>query len=66
MPAVNLSIQGNGPSYSCKYKTARTALAVNVGQTIISDFATSNHDYDDVPELEKSVRVLYTAVAYKY
>ena len=66
MAAVNFSIQGSGPPYPCIFKTAPTAVAVNVRQTIISDLAMGSHAFDDVPEFEKLVRVLYTAVAYKY
>ena len=62
--AVNLSIEGGGRSY--KYRSGPTAVAVSVHQTITSDFEMRKHDYDDAPELETSVRLLYTAVVDKY
>ena len=56
-----MSIRQSKTAY--KYKTGGTAVAVNVHQTTASDFATSKLDYDNVPELEKLVRVLYTCDA---
>ena len=64
--AVNFAIQGNGPSYSHKFRTGPT-VAVSVDREITWDFAPSTkHDYDDMPEVGKLVRVLYTVVAHKY
>jgi hypothetical protein len=57
-------MEGSGRSY--KYRSGPTAVVVSVHQTITSDLEMRKHDYDDAPELEKSVRVLYTAVVDKY
>jgi hypothetical protein len=59
-----LNMQSFRPSrITHKAKTGSTAVNVTVHHTTTADFSRSKHDYDNEPELDKSVRVFHVVVA---
>ena len=51
------SIRPSKPA--CNPRSRPTTVSVTVHRTATADFPSNKHDYDNEPELDKSVRVLH-------